>query len=372
MSETPAIPITGAEKINWDLSDLYTSSEDPNLAKDKEEILNEADAFAAKYKGKIAELSVSEFKAMLMEYEALQDKGGKIGSFAYLQWSTNTTNSGYGKLVQEANELGSELNQKLVFLDVEWMQVSDEDAQKMIDAPELDFYKHYLESSRRYKNHVLKEEQEQILSAKSVTGRSAWIRFFDETLGQAKFELDGKEYAEQEVLSKLHDGNRDLRIRAHASLTKKFKELAHPLTYVFNTLLADKSTNDKLREYPSWITSRNMANETDDATVDALVNAVTSNYPMVQRYYNLKAKLLGLDNMYDYDRYAPMMQNEATITWEEARKMVMDSYTEFHPNMGEITAEFLIKTGLMLQSNLGKEEGPILRVRFLPYTRMFL
>ena len=149
-----------------------------------------------------------------MEYEALQDKGGKIGSFAYLQWSTNTTNSGYGKLVQEANELGSELNQKLVFLDVEWMQVSDEDAQKMIDAPELDFYKHYLESSRRYKNHVLKEEQEQILSAKSVTGRSAWIRFFDETLGQAKFELDGKEYAEQEVLSKLHDGDRDLRIRA--------------------------------------------------------------------------------------------------------------------------------------------------------------
>lgn len=357
MSETPAIPITGAEKINWDLSDLYTSSEDPNLAKDKEEILNEADAFAAKYKGKIAELSVSEFKAMLMEYEALQDKGGKIGSFAYLQWSTNTTNSGYGKLVQEANELGSELNQKLVFLDVEWMQVSDEDAQKMIDAPELDFYKHYLESSRRYKNHVLKEEQEQILSAKSVTGRSAWVRFFDETLGQAKFELDGKEYAEQEVLSKLHDGDRDLRIRAHASLTKKFKELAHPLTYVFNTLLADKSTNDKLREYPSWITSRNMANETDDATVDALVNAVTSNYPMVQRYYKLKAKLLGLDNMYDYDRYAPMMQNEATITWEEARKMVMDSYTEFHPNMGEITAEFFDKNWIDAAIKPGKRGG---------------
>ncbi|MGB0347457.1 MAG: M3 family oligoendopeptidase [Balneolaceae bacterium] len=357
MSETPAIPITGAEKINWDLSDLYTSSEDPNLAKDKEEILNEADTFAAKYKGKIAELSVSEFKAMLMEYEALQDKGGKIGSFAYLQWSTNTTNSGYGKLVQEANELGSELNQKLVFLDVEWMQVSDEDAQKMIDAPELDFYKHYLESSRRYKNHVLKEEQEQILSAKSVTGRSAWVRFFDETLGQAKFELDGKEYAEQEVLSKLHDGDRDLRIRAHASLTKKFKELAHPLTYVFNTLLADKSTNDKLREYPSWITSRNMANETDDATVDALVNAVTSNYPMVQRYYKLKAKLLGLDNMYDYDRYAPMMQNEATITWEEARKMVMDSYTEFHPNMGEITAEFFDKNWIDAAIKPGKRGG---------------
>ncbi len=357
MSDTAAKRITGAEEINWDLSDLYTSSEDPQLARDKEDILNQADAFAAKYKGKIADLSVLEFMGMLQEYEALQDKGGKIGSFAYLQWSTNTTNPEYGKLVQEANELGSELNQKLVFLDVEWMQVSDEEAQKMIDAPELEFYKHYLESSRRYKNHVLKEEQEQILSAKSVTGRSAWVRFFDETLGQAKFELDGKEYAEQEVLSKLHDGDRDLRIRAHASLSKKFKELAHPLTYVFNTLLADKSTNDKLRAYPSWITSRNMANETDDATVDALVNSVTSHYPLVQRYYKLKTKLLGLEEMFDYDRYAPMMKNEATITWQEAQKMVMESYTEFHPTMGEITNEFFEKNWIDAAIKPGKRGG---------------
>ncbi len=357
MSDTPAKSITGAEEINWDLSDLYASSEDPNLAKDKNEILNEADAFANKYKGKIAGLNTAEFKEMLQEYEALQDKGGKIGSFAYLQWSTNTTNPDFGKLVQESNELGSELSQKLVFLDVEWMQVSDEDAQKLINAPELAFYTHYLESSRRYKNHVLKEEQEQILSAKGVTGRSAWVRFFDETLGQAKFELDGKEYSEQEVLSKLHDGDRELRVRAHASLTKKFKELAHPLTYVFNTLLADKSTNDKLRKYPSWITSRNMANETDDATVDALVNAVTSHYPLVQRYYKLKAKLLGLDEMFDYDRYAPMMQNEATITWEDARKMVMESYTEFHPEMGEITNKFFEKNWIDAAIKSGKRGG---------------
>ena len=100
-----------------------------------------------------------------------------------------------------------------------------------------------------------------------------------------------------------------------------------------------------------------MANETDDATVDALVNAVTSNYPMVQRYYKLKAKLLGLDNMYDYDRYAPMMQNEATITWEEARKMVMDSYTEFHPNMGDITAKFFDKNWIDAAIKPGKRGG---------------
>lgn len=357
MSESTEKKVTGAENIHWDLSDLYASSNDPQLAKDKVAVLKEADAFAAKYKGRIAGLSVNEFKEMLQEYEALQDKGGKIGSFAYLQWSTDTGNTDYGKLVQEANELGSEINQRLVFLDVEWLKVPDEEAQKLIEAPELEFYKHYLESSRRYKDHVLNEEQEQILSAKSVTGRSAWVRFFDETLGQAKFELDGKEYSEQEVLSKLHESDRELRIRAHASLTKKFKELGHPLTFVFNTLLADKSTNDKLREYPSWITSRNLSNETDDETVNALVNAVTSQYPLVQRYYKLKAKLLGLNEMFDYDRYAPIVQNEATINWESAKDMVLESYSEFHPKMGEITNEFFEKNWIDAAIKQGKRGG---------------
>lgn len=357
MSDSPIKPQTGAEQINWDLSDLYSSSNDPQLAEDKKAVLETADSFATKYKGRIAELSVSEFKAMLEDYEAIQDKGGKIGSFAYLQWSTDTGNSEYGKLVQEANELSSELSQKLVFQDVEWLKVSDEDAQKFIDAPELEFYKHYLESSRRYKEHVLKEEEEQILSAKSVTGRSAWVRFFDETLGQAKFELDGKEYSEQEVLSKLHDSDRDLRIRAHASLSKKFNELSHALTFVFNTLLADKSTNDKLRKYPTWVTSRNLSNETDDTTVDALVQAVTSHYPLVQRYYKLKAELLGLGEMKDYDRYAPMLKNEATITWKEAEEMVMDSYTNFHPQMGEITSYFFDKSWIDAAIKPGKRGG---------------
>ncbi len=357
MSTSPTKPKTGAEKINWDLSDLYSSSEDIQLKKDKEDILKEADAFRKNYKGTIAKLNVSDFKKMLQEYEALQDKGGKIGSFAYLQWSTNTSNAAYGKLVQESNELSSELSQKLVFLDVEWMQFSDDDAQKLIDAPELSFYKHYLESSRRYKTHVLKEEQEQILSAKNVTGRSAWIRFFDETLGQAKFELDGQDYSEQEVLSKLHDGDRNLRIRAHASLTRKFKELAHPLTFVFNTLLADKSTNDSLRKYPSWISSRNLANETDDATVDALISAVTSHYSLVQRYYKLKAKILGLQEMFDYDRYAPMIKNEATISWEEASSMVVESYAEFDQTMGEITKKFFDNNWIDAAIKPGKRGG---------------
>lgn len=340
MADTITKEKKGAEDIRWDLSDLYSSTNDPQLKTDKTEILKEADNFAAKYKGRIAELSVTEFKEMLQAYEAIQDKAGKIGSFAYLQWSTDTANTDFGKLLQESNELGSELSQKLVFMDIEWLKVDDARAQKLIESKELSFYKHYLEVSRLYKEHVLEEKQEQILSAKSVTGSSAWIRFFDETLGAARFELDGETLTEQEVLSKLHESDREQRKRAHASLTKTFRELSRQFTFIFNTLLADKASNDKLRKYPDWISSRNLSNETDDETVDTLIGAVTSHYGLVQRYYKLKAKLLGLDEMKDYDRYAPILQNEVSISWMEAKEKVLDSYTNFHPKMGEIVREF--------------------------------
>ncbi|WP_103665158.1 M3 family oligoendopeptidase [Gracilimonas amylolytica] len=357
MSETTENKKTGAENINWDLSDLYTSNDDPKLAGDKKSILKEAEEFSKKYRGKIAELSAGEFKNMLDGYEAILDTSGKIGSFAYLQWSTDTGNTDYGKLVAETNELSSEISQKLVFLDVEWLKIPEEEAQKLIESDELKKYKHYLESSRRYKNHVLEEGQEKIMSAKSVTGRSAWVRFFDETLGAAKFELDGEELSEQEVLSKLHESDRDLRVRAHASLTKKFKELGRQLTFIFNTILADKSINDKLRQYDNWIDSRNLANQTNRETVDALVNSVTGQYELVQRYYKLKKKLLGLDEMKDYDRYAPMLQNEATIKWDSARDMVLESYSKFHPKMGEITKEFFEKNWIDAAIKPGKRGG---------------
>ncbi|MCH8486315.1 MAG: M3 family oligoendopeptidase [Candidatus Cyclonatronum sp.] len=347
----------GAETIRWDLSDLYTAPDDDNLTSDMKRIGEEADAFAARWKGRIAALSAEELKEALAGYEKLNDLSSKIGSYAYLNWSTNTEDAALGKLLQQTSELGSELRQKLVFFDLEWLALDDAHAQSLIDAPELAFYRHYLESSRKYKPHMLTEAEEKVLSAKSVTGARAWVRFFDETLGAARFDLDGEKVPEQQVLSKMHAPDRETRRKAAASLTAGFKELSRPLTFVFNTLLADKSTNDKLRCYPSWVTSRNLSNEIKDETVESLVEAVTDAYPLVQRYYRMKAKLLGLDQMHDYDRYAPLAQNETVVTWQEARKMVLEAYGGFHPKMGEIAGHFFEKNWIDAAIRPGKRGG---------------
>ncbi|WP_372905860.1 M3 family oligoendopeptidase [Rhodohalobacter sp.] len=348
---------TGAENVTWDLSDLYKSPEDPKLLEDKKKLLKEADEFADKYHGRISALSASEFSDALRAYESLIQRAGKIGSYSHLIWSTNTEDAKLGKLLQEANELGSELSQKLVFFDVEWMKLDDNRAEELIHSEELFPWKHYLRVSRMYKDHTLSEDAEQVMSAKSVTGRSAWNRYFDETLGAARFELDGEEMTEQQVLSKLHNPDRELRKRAHESLTETFTELSRSLTFIFNTLLADKYTNDKLRGYESWISSRNLSNQTDSETVEALITAVTGRYELVQRYYKLKKKLLGVDEMFDYDRYAPIAKNRETIKWDRAKSMVLEAYGDFHPRMKSIATEFFDKKWIDAAIRPGKRGG---------------
>lgn len=348
---------TGAEEITWDLSDLYSSADDPAFENDKEKVRTLANRFSEKHKGRVADLSAKEHAESLVEYEEIVQIAGKLGSFAQLKWSTNTEDPALGKLLQEARELGSEISQTLVFFSVEWLKIDDEKAQKLIESPELAGWKHYLETSRLYKPHTLSEEAEKVMSAKSVTSRSAWNRFFDETLGAARFELDDESLTEQQVLSKLHSPDRELRKRAHQSLTTTFQDHSRTLTYVFNTILSDKHTNDKLRGYESWISSRNLANEIDQSTVDSLISSVTGKYDLVQRYYKLKKNLLGYDELYDYDRYAPLASTRKKISWQEARENVLEAYGNFHPEMKRIAGEFFSEGWIDAAIKPGKRGG---------------
>ena len=357
MSKNKTKEVTGAENITWDLSDLYKSPEDPALKSDKESVLKEADKFAEKYRGEISSITAGKFAEALNEYENIIQKAGKIGAYSHLIWSTNTEDPKLGKLLQEASELGSDLSQKLVFFDIEWLNLDDKKAQKWIASDELAKWKHYLETSRRYKKHTLGEEAEKVMSAKSVTGRAAWNRYFDETLGAARFELDGESLSEQQVLSKLHSPDRDLRRRAHESLTTTFQDHKRTLTFIFNTILADKHTNDKLRGYESWISSRNLANQTDNQTVESLISSVTGKYDLVQKYYELKKNLLGYDELYDYDRYAPIADTTTVVSWDEARNLVLDAYGEFHPEMRSITSKFFDENWIDAAIKPGKRGG---------------
>lgn len=349
------LPTTGAETVRWDLSDLYETPD----AIDHDLALADAgaDRFAAQYRGAVATLSAEALAEALRAYEALHDTLGRAYTYAYLHWSTNTEAAERGALLQKVREAYTQTAQKLIFFELEWVAVDDEAAAALLADEALAPFRHYLEVQRLNKPYVLSEAEEKILAEKSVTGAAAWNRFFDETLGAARFTLDGETVTEQEVLSKLHEPDRALRRRAALSLTEGLVAHQRALTYVFNTLLADKAANDRLRGYRHWLQSRNLSNEVEDATVEALVEAVTGRYDLVARFYTLKRRLLGLDELFDYDRYAPVGEAETRYAWPEAEHLVLRAYGRFHPEMEKIARQFFERRWIDAAVTPGKRGG---------------
>lgn len=346
---------TGAEDVRWDLSDLH---EEPGEVKESlAAVAEDAQAFSETYRGAVDELSAKELADALQEYEALMDRIGRAYAYAYLWWSTDTSDTERGALLQEVREAYNRINQQLLFFEIEWAQVDDERAADLMDEPALADYKHYLELEQLKEEHLLSEPEEKILSEKSVTGRSAWTRFFDETTGDMRFELDGETLTQEEILSKLYEPDRALRRRAALAFTEGLEENRRTLTYVFNTVLADKASDDRLRDYDHWLASRNLSNEVDDETVEALVEAVTGRYGLVARFYRLKRRLLGLDELYDYDRYAPIGASDARYEWSTARDLVLGAYDDFHPQMSDAATHFFEENWIDAALDEGKRSG---------------
>ncbi len=348
---------SGAEDVKWDLSDLYGAVDDPKIERDLADADARADKLAEKFRTRIAELSPQELLELLREYEIILDRSGKVGTYAYLTWSTNSEDSTRGALLQKATERASRLNQKLIFLELELAKAPDKKANELISSPQLARYSHWLTITRVYRPYLLSEPEEKILSEKSISGRAAWMRYFGEVQGASRYEWEGERVPQATILNRLYDPDRSNRQRAASSFTSGLKDMLRTNTYIFNTILADKSSDDGLRGYPKWISARNLGNQVDDATIEALIEAVTSRYDIVSRYYRLKQRLLGLDELKDYDRYAPLPAAHRKHSWIDAKDYVLSAYRQFHPQMGDIAEEFFQKRWFDAAIRPGKRGG---------------
>lgn len=337
--------LTGAEDVIWDLSVFYSGLDDPKIQQDIDKLTQLVDDFQQRYKGKVAEMTAQDFVAAYQALEAIYDIRGRLGSFASLNFSTDTGNVQYQGFMQKMSELGSQLSQKMVFFDLEWNQVDDAQAEKILNDPVLEKYRYYMEADRRYKPYNLTEPEEQIVIEKSVTGNGAWTRFFTQLTSAFTFDWDGEEVNMTYVLNKMRDPDRTIREKAWRKLTDKLKEKSMELTFIFNVLALDKANSDERRGYPSWVSSRNLSNKATDEVVEALIKTVTSNYDIVARQYKLKRALLGYDELFDYDRYAPLnlKESEAFYSWEQARKIVMNAFAGFSEDMADAANEFFEK-----------------------------
>ncbi len=346
---------TGAENVLWDLTHLY--SDESILREDLDNIDAQAEAFNKKWRGKVDSLTASQLQDALNEFETLQERLGQALTYAYLYWCTSTIDPARGALLQYVRETSTQIDSRLIFFTVEWQEVIDAQATRLINDDALVHYKHYLERERLFKDFTMSEPEEAIIAEMHVTGKSAWMRYFSETMSQMRFNLRGETLTQEDILGKLHSHDRQIRKEASEIFTQQLIKKEHSLTYIFNTLLADKASNDRIRGLTHWLQTRNIGNEISDETAEALINAVTSRYDLVARFYHLKAKILGLSPLYDYDRYAPISEGNSFYSWDEAQSITLKSYRNFHPLLAEIAERFFTEKWIHAPVQEDKQGG---------------
>jgi len=348
-------PLQTAE-ILWKLTDLYPAPDSSELAKDLATCEKKAADLRQKYENRVAGLTGPELLQLITSLEELETCQGRIATYAYLNFATQTKDAGAGSLLQKVREFNSRVSQETVFFELEWNLVEEKIAAKLCSDKKLGNYRHYLESLRRYAPHQLSKIEETLLLERAPVGRSSWNNLFDKVMGHLQFGKSRR--TEEEVLTDLYAADRRVRRRAAAELTTGLTSQLHILTHIFNTILADKMIDDRLRHYPGWVSSMNLYNELNDNTVAVLVQAVTDRYDIVQRYYRLKKKLLKLPVLTDYDRYAPLPHlPEKAIPWPEAQALVLKAFHEFSPEMGRIAERFFREEWIHAPIQDGKRGG---------------
>jgi oligoendopeptidase F len=234
----------------------------------------------------------------------------------------------------------TEMETLLLFFELEWAALDDERVEALLATAGLEFCAHHLRTARRYRPHLLSEAEEKVLAEKSLSSRSAWTRLFGELVSALRVPLRGEDVSLELALSELLGPERERRRQAAAAISTALEPGARTLAFIHNTLIYEKSVDDRLRHYPHWLASRNLANEASDESVLALIHAVRGRFDIPQRWYRLKARLLGIDKLSDYDRSAPLLQEDALFSFGEARELVIDTYESFAPQTGAVARRF--------------------------------
>jgi oligoendopeptidase F len=350
-SETQSDPALAATA--WDLEPLLDGQGEERIDSQLAEAQQRADAFADRYPGTVADLDGPGLVAAVDELAAIYELVGKAGSYASLRFSTNTADPARGALLQKVQELGTAIETKLLFFGLEWAALDDDVAERLLAADGLDHARHFLRQERVYRPHLLSEPEEKLLTEKSVTGSSAWGRLFSEHVSAIEVEGEPLDVA----LSRLLSGDREVRRTTAESVTGALVPGLRTRAYIFNTLIYDKAVDDRLRNYPTWLTARNLSNEVSDASVQALVEAVKSRYDIPQRWYRLKAQMLGVPKLADYDRSAAITTADEHFGWEESRDLVLDSFGSFSPEMERLAKRFFDENWIDAPIRPGKRGG---------------
>ena len=353
-----------ATGVRWDLSDLFASPDDPRLAATLHDCLARAEVFARRYRGTIevpGGPQPEHLLAAIQELEALQGDLERASAYASLLYASDTTRPEHRDLRERVELAATEIGNLVLFFDLEWLEVPDEAAARLVGHPVLAGYRHYLAQARRMQPHTLSEAEEQLLNERDNTGPRAFARLFTELTTSLCFPLtrNGKEerLTLSEVLSLLHEPEREVRQRAHAALFEVLAQHHLVLTFVYDTLVQDHLTVDRLRCFPHPMAVRHLGNEIDAEAVERMLSVTEANYGLAQDYFRVKARLLGLPRLALYDQYAPIAQELPRVSFPRARDLVLEAFAAFSPAFSAVARQFFEWRWIDAEVRPGKQDG---------------
>jgi oligoendopeptidase F len=343
----------------WDLADLYPGRDSPELERDLAALAADAAAFRACYEARLAGLSGAELAAAVAHYERLQETAGRIISYAELVRAGNLADAEIGRFAQTMQERINRVSTELLFFALELNRIEDADLDAKLADPALAYYRPWLRDLRAQRPHQLSDEVEKLLLEKSVAGRTAWTRLFDETIAELRFPFRGRDLTEAEAMHLLSDPDGGVRREAALTIGEVLARNGRLFALITNTLAKDKEIEDRWRRFARPISARNLSNFVEDEVVDALVAAVRAAYPdLSHRYYRLKARWFGVDELPFWDRNAPLPGDaDRTMAWPEAETTVLSAYRAFSPELAAIGERFFAGRWIDAPARPGKAPG---------------
>ena len=343
----------------WNLSEIYKDIKDPNIGKDIKEISKLSNEFLKKWKGRIKELSATDFVNCIEKYQAINESIYKIGTHSSLTFATNMEDPEISRYNSSISDQITEILSSLIFFTLELSKIDDKTIESWMKENSAQKWQPFITILRKRNPYLLDPLVEEILIEKSATGRAAWVRLFDETSATLRFPFRKDLLSEAEILNLLSDSDPENRKIAGKSLSEILDKNKRIFAMILNIISRDRYIEDNKRGFQRIMSSRNLDNDVEDEVVDALVNTVDKAMPkLTHRYYKWKAKQFGKNKLDWWDRNAPLPQtSENPIKWVDAKNIILDSFSSFHPKISNLAELFFKNNWIDASVRQGKASG---------------
>jgi len=347
-------------QTKWSLTDLYPGFNTPELESAFDTIEEQVTSFEGLRANLTPDMPADRFMDVIRASEEMTRVANKLYSFAGLSFAADTQDQIALSVQTRVRQFLADMENRTLFFSLWLKDLDDENAQRLMDAS--GYYRYYLEEMRHFKPHTLSEPEEKVINLKDVTGAQALITLYDSITNRYVFKLDvegkTKELTRGQLMAYVQGPDPDLRAAAYQELYRVYSEDGPILGQMYQTRARDwRNENLTLRKFSSPMAVRNLTNDIPDKAVDVLLDVARKNAGIFQRYFKMKAKVLGMEKLRRYDIYAPVAKAEKTFEYASAAQMVLDSFSEFEPKVGKLARRVFNEDHLDSEVRKGKRDG---------------